>query len=427
MPGRRVREDHRQLRGRRLRAHDDRVLRRRRDREAGEQERRVALQVLEPPQRPHDVGRGQRRAVGEVDVPLELEGVGLRVRARLERRDEQRNRMRQIAALVREERVVERVVDQGCGGIERPPRVRGLDRERVVDDERVRRRACGGAVGDEHRCGHEGRRERRDQRRAPTAESFHSSCSSVAVKGRGQAYDAIGRRHRRQVGRVPPERLRSSPRAAASRPPSGRRRAPRAAAPRRCSARTRTGSADGSGSRSAAGRDRAPRREATSGRKPLPVRVGNRVDQRLAVGVERLLPEPAGRPGLDHAAEVHDRDGVGDVADDRQVVRDEEQPQAELAREADEQVRELRLGGGVERRERLVEHEHGRVGGQGAGDRDALPLPARELVREPLGRGRREPDDLAQLLDAGRRARRPGRGRACRARRRAGRPPSGGG
>jgi hypothetical protein len=43
-PGRQVREDHGQLRRRRLRLHHDRVLRRRGDRDALEQERRVALE-----------------------------------------------------------------------------------------------------------------------------------------------------------------------------------------------------------------------------------------------------------------------------------------------------------------------------------------------------------------------------------------------
>src|SRR5262245_5222735 len=47
------------------------------------------------------------------------------------------------------------------------------------------------------------------------------------------------------------------------------------------------------------------------GEEAAPVRVRDRVDQRLAVRVERLLPEPLRRPGLDHPAEVHHRDRVG--------------------------------------------------------------------------------------------------------------------
>ncbi len=48
-------------------------------RDAREQERRVALEVDEAAEREHDVLRGQRRAVGELDVLAELEGVRLRV------------------------------------------------------------------------------------------------------------------------------------------------------------------------------------------------------------------------------------------------------------------------------------------------------------------------------------------------------------
>ena len=100
---------------------------------------------------------------------------------------------------------------------------------------------------------------------------------------------------------------------------------------------------------------------------------------------------------LDHPSEVHHRHVVGDVADDREVVRDQEQPDVELAREALEEVRELRLRRRVERRERLVEDDHRRIGGERAGDRDPLPLPARELVREAVEGVRGQADELEQL------------------------------
>src|SRR5690606_42089454 len=45
----------------------------------------------------------------------------------------------------------------------------------------------------------------------------------------------------------------------------------------------------------------------------------------------------------------------------------------------------LRLGGGVQRRDRLVADEQPRPGGQRPRDRDALPLPAGELVGVPGG------------------------------------------
>jgi hypothetical protein len=75
-----------------------------------------------------------------------------------------------------------------------------------------------------------------------------------------------------------------------------------------------------------------------------------------------LVPERKGSTGLDHPPQVHHADLVGDVPDDREVVRDEQQSEPEVARQAAEQVRELRLRRGIEGGERLVEHDHGRVG-----------------------------------------------------------------
>ena len=116
------------------------------------------------------------------------------------------------------------------------------------------------------------------------------------------------------------------------------------------------------------------------------VRARDRGDERLGVGMARRRPDRAGRALLDDLAQVHHEDGVGDVPDDRQVVGDQEQREVQIAGEPDQEVRDLRLRRGVERGERLVEHDHGRVGGEGAGDRDALALAAAELMREPARR-----------------------------------------
>src|SRR5581483_10438182 len=51
---------------------------------------------------------------------------------------------------------------------------------------------------------------------------------------------------------------------------------------------------------------------------------GDRGQERLRVRVERAGEEVARGRELDDLAEVHDRDAVGDVADDGEVVRDEE-------------------------------------------------------------------------------------------------------
>ena len=74
-------------------------------------------------------------------------------------------------------------------------------------------------------------------------------------------------------------------------------------------------------------------------------------------------------PALDHLALVEHEDQVG-VAGEQQVVRDHQR------RAAAHQVADRGGELGVEARGRLVEHEHGGVGEQRAGDRDPLPLAA---------------------------------------------------
>ena len=99
-------------------------------------------------------------------------------------------------------------------------------------------------------------------------------------------------------------------------------------------------------------------------------------------------------------AEVHDRDAVGDVAYRTQVVRDEEVCEIALALQALHQVHYLRLNRHVERGDGLVRDDEVRVGGEGARDADALPLPARELVRVSLEKARAEAHGLHQLAHA---------------------------
>jgi hypothetical protein len=77
-------------------------------------------------------------------------------------------------------------------------------------------------------------------------------------------------------------------------------------------------------------------------------------------------------------------------------VRDEEVGEAELALQIAHQVQDLRLHRDVERRGRLVADEELGLERERARDRDALALPARELVRIARAVGRREPDLVEQ-------------------------------
>ncbi len=70
---------------------------------------------------------------------------------------------------------------------------------------------------------------------------------------------------------------------------------------------------------------------------------------------------------LDDLAEVHHGDPVGDVADHRQVVGDEQVRQPELVLQLLEQVDDAGLDADVERRHRLVEHDEARARGPAPG------------------------------------------------------------
>ena len=126
----------------------------------------------------------------------------------------------------------------------------------------------------------------------------------------------------------------------------------------------------------------------------------HRRQERLRVRMRRALVDVVLRADLDDLAEIHHRDAVGDVPHDRQVVRDEDVGQAEVALQRLEQVDHLRADRDVERRDRLVEDDQLRVQRERPRDADALPLAARELVREAVRVLGREPDDAQQLVDA---------------------------
>ena len=75
------------------------------------------------------------------------------------------------------------------------------------------------------------------------------------------------------------------------------------------------------------------------------------------------------------------RNGIGEMFDDGEVVRDEEKAHALLGLYAAHQIEDLCLDGNVERARGLVADEEFGLGRHGAGDGNALALPAREFVR----------------------------------------------
>ncbi len=89
--------------------------------------------------------------------------------------------------------------------------------------------------------------------------------------------------------------------------------------------------------------------------------IGNRRQQRLGVGMQRVLVEVVAVGDLDDLADVHHRHAGRDVADHREVVGDEEKGQTELILEVLQQVDHLCLNRDVERRDRLVGDDELRI------------------------------------------------------------------
>ena len=78
------------------------------------------------------------------------------------------------------------------------------------------------------------------------------------------------------------------------------------------------------------------------------------------------------RPALDDLTGIHHGAAVAELGHDRQVVRDEDEREAEVPAKRVEELQDLRLHHHVERRRGLVGDQHVRVAGQR--HRDGRPL-----------------------------------------------------
>ena len=125
----------------------------------------------------------------------------------------------------------------------------------------------------------------------------------------------------------------------------------------------------------------------------------HRREQRLGVRMpwrgEDLLPWRH----LDDLAEIHDRDTVRHVLDDREIMTDEEQRQAKFPLQILKQIHDLRLDGDVERRDRLVTDDQVRLRRERPCDADALALSALEFVRPSVQRITRQVHGVHQRGD----------------------------
>ena len=108
----------------------------------------------------------------------------------------------------------------------------------------------------------------------------------------------------------------------------------------------------------------------------------------------RLVEDRVAVALFDDAAVLHDDDAVCHLLDHAEVVADEQAGEAVAPLQFRKERENLGADRDVERRDRLVGDQELRASGNGAGDRDALTLPAGKLVRIALGVIGSEPDFL---------------------------------
>ncbi|KAG1246263.1 hypothetical protein G6F65_020780 [Rhizopus arrhizus] len=120
----------------------------------------------------------------------------------------------------------------------------------------------------------------------------------------------------------------------------------------------------------------------------------------------RRIEQPVGGRLLDDPAQVHHRHAVGHVAHDRQVVADEHVRQAEFLLQVAHQVQDLRLHRHVQRGSGFVADQELGFSCQGARDRNALALAARQLQAAFTDAGavavRQRHDEVVDVGRAGR-------------------------
>ena len=88
---------------------------------------------------------------------------------------------------------------------------------------------------------------------------------------------------------------------------------------------------------------------------------------------------------LNNTSEIHDHHPIGHVANDRQIMADEEIGEAEFILQIKKQIEDLRADGNIQGGDRLIRHHDPGLRHQSTRNGDALPLPAGQHVRITAG------------------------------------------
>src|SRR5699024_7103973 len=100
---------------------------------------------------------------------------------------------------------------------------------------------------------------------------------------------------------------------------------------------------------------------------------------------------------FDDLAQIHDRNSIGNVTNNGQIVRDEQVSETEFTLYLFKQIDDLGLDGHVQCGSRFVEHKHFRVERQRPCDADALALAAGKFVWIAFAVMPLQPDDFHQF------------------------------
>ena len=116
----------------------------------------------------------------------------------------------------------------------------------------------------------------------------------------------------------------------------------------------------------------------------LRIGIGYGGEQRLRIGVHRVIEDRVLFAELDHRTQVHDADLIRNIFDDRQIVRNEEIGKFSLLLQIFQKIDDLRLNTHVERGDGFVADDEPRRHDERTRDTDTLALTARKLMRITL-------------------------------------------
>ncbi len=133
----------------------------------------------------------------------------------------------------------------------------------------------------------------------------------------------------------------------------------------------------------------------------LHIRVGIEAGgkKRARIGLARRFENLPYSPEFHNLSPLHDHDVIGKIADHRQVMRDEDEGEADFTAQLVKKCNNLRLDRHVERRDRFIADDELRLQRQRAGNRDPLPLATGKLMRITAHMFRREADLMQQFRD----------------------------